>query len=189
MSYEIVYKRVAIKVGEDQYVLLVQSGSNNCFEINCFGREVPEKDWFPYPIDGKEEEKFPIVSFNDVEAQLKSDREKYGLESGYFSLWKTRNRAWMTDDFCKWIRNAIKHSTTVEDLVRLNGPFQLISKRSSPDKERLIYTDMTNICTTAELMEYIQKAETDKDALGIVWKLSRNLKVSAYRKKGAENCC
>lgn len=183
MSYDIVYKRVAIKVGEDRYILLIQSGSNNCFEYNQFGREVAEKDWFPYPIDGKNEEKFPLVSANDVETQLKSDREKYGLDSGYFSLWKSRNRAWMTDDFCKWIRNAIKRPTTVENLVRLNGSFQLIIERSSSNKERFVYTDRANISTTAELLEYIQKVETDKDALRIVWELSRDLKVSAYRKK------
>ena len=38
---------------------------------------------------------------------------------------------------------------------------------SSPEKGKVVYANMTNICTTAELIEYIQKVETDKDALGL----------------------
>ena len=186
MSYEIVYNRVAIKVGEDQYILLLQSGSNNCFEINLRGREVAEKNWFPYPIDGKDEERFPVVSAADIEKQLASDCKKYSDESGYICLWKSRNRMWKTDSFCIWIRNAIKRPMTVEKLVAINGAQRLYIRRKGIHGDGFpceICTDLTDIESTEDLVKFVEKMQADDDTLGIVWKLNRDLRTTTRRRK------
>lgn len=44
MSYQIYYDKAFIKV-EEKYVPMINSGSNNCWEVNFFGQEIPEKNW------------------------------------------------------------------------------------------------------------------------------------------------
>ena len=41
MSYEIFYKKAFIKVN-NKYIPMVNSGANNCYDIDAFGREIPE---------------------------------------------------------------------------------------------------------------------------------------------------
>ena len=44
MSYQIYYDKAFIKVN-DKFVPMVNSGSNNCWEVNYCNREIPEKNW------------------------------------------------------------------------------------------------------------------------------------------------
>ncbi|MDO4746675.1 MAG: hypothetical protein Q4B18_08965, partial [Bacillota bacterium] len=44
MSYQIYYDKAFIKV-DDKFVPMVNSGSNNCWEVNYCNREIPEKNW------------------------------------------------------------------------------------------------------------------------------------------------
>ena len=182
MGYEITYNRVAIKVGEDKYVLLIQTGSNNCFEVNYRGREIAEKNWFQYPFHGRNIKESPYVSASDVEKQLQLEVEKYSYENGFFGIHKTRYTPWKVSSYCTWVRNAIKNSRTVEELVELNGPFPICTRRAgnNPDGDAYpySYTDDKFIRTTEELVDYLDKVSADEKALGISWRLDRDFRIS-----------
>ena len=58
MSYQIYYDKAFIKV-EDKFVPMINSGSNNCWEVNFFGKEIPVK---------------PITSFDTIAYNTKENK-------------------------------------------------------------------------------------------------------------------
>ena len=43
MSSKIYYRKAFIKISENQYLPIIQSGVNNCFEISPFEKQLAEK--------------------------------------------------------------------------------------------------------------------------------------------------
>lgn len=91
MSYEIYYDRAFIRVGE-KFVPLVNSGSNNCFEVSYTGREIPEKNW--NVLNWKRRSQL-LFTKQEIE-KIAADYENISQESG--TCFKSRYCAFPTKD-------------------------------------------------------------------------------------------
>jgi len=110
MSYEIYYDRAYIRVG-DKYIPLVCQGSNNCWEYNCYGRTIPEKNWqvFNWRHRGQ-----LLFSEDEVREQAAMYEEVSGRDGGCY---KTRNTGFAPGEFGRWIVNGMKNAYTIEEYV------------------------------------------------------------------------
>ena len=104
MSYEIFYDRRFLKV-HDRYIPIIQSGSNNAFETNWQGRDVPEKSWYVY---GGEMADKVLFTREELEESYRGQ---------YFDGDFHRSRNSYHEDFRKWMLNGINAATTVEEAI------------------------------------------------------------------------
>lgn len=175
MSYEIVYDRLAIKAGEDKYILLIQAGSNNCWEDS----RRPEKNWWVYTMDtlGGKSDDILFATEQEIAAQIEADAQKFAGESGYLEIYKTRNKAWTANGFVRWIKNAVKKAVTVEELRERN--YLCLSteycKNGRDGSDGFKSSDVVSIHTTEDLVEYIKGFQEDAKAIRIWWDLPRDL--------------
>lgn len=115
MSYEILYGRQFIDLGDGRYIPLVLSGSNNCTMFRN-GREVLERHWWPFgPQLGKfaltKQELFDWIS---ERAQESPDGE-----------WFMRSGKWLLgSDMPRWIESGIKSARTIDEMVTRTGSLE-----------------------------------------------------------------
>lgn len=114
MSYQILYDKQFIKVGEGLFVPMVYWGSNNCTETSTTGKERRERSWSVFKLTGKwfdtkenflqacDEEKVEIIKRNEEsnEGYIKDGRgewcteysdEKFGYFTGIQTNGSTHN--------------------------------------------------------------------------------------------------
>lgn len=128
MSYEIYYDRAFICV-EDKYIPLVNSGSNNCFDINLRGREICEKNWSVLNWKHKKQFLFSADEIKDIARQY----DLYNQECGM--MFKSRNVCFGPGEFERWVINAMKRAYTVEEYVGFGNGFYVLDYSASETKE------------------------------------------------------
>lgn len=120
MSYEILYDRRYVKFpadGEKQketlYMPILQTGSNNTYEVTYSGREIPEKNWMNIDsyIDVDTGEKVQKLLFNEEE--IKAMAKCWAKDTDY--LFKNRNTQWKPEELEAWIISGMKTAMTVEE--------------------------------------------------------------------------
>ena len=180
MSYEIAYQRAAIKVDEERFLILLQHGSNNCFEF-VNGREVAEKNWgtLPLTLMNRPDEGDPrgnktvFLKKSDLESIKEELFARYNEET--CGLFKSRNKMFLGDEFPKWIMSSLKNMKTVEEHIKAWNDIILIIYRKpsicSMDVEKKIDTSSTDYdCynysmdfpkTTEELVSLVEKYQKD----------------------------
>jgi hypothetical protein len=111
MSYEIVYNRQFLRVG-DKIIPLVLIGSNNTWETNYeSGRERRSRDWNPLMNNRNS---IPLMTEDEIMEKAQS------WTGGPYQQHFMRNAKWVDDkgllSFCK---NGIKNAATLEELKEL----------------------------------------------------------------------
>lgn len=180
MGYEIVYQRAAIQLDDERFLLLIQHGSNNCFEV-VNGREVAEKRWgiIPLHLMNRPDEGDPRG--NKTVFLRKSDLESIKEElfvrfNG--ELFKSRNNMFLADEFPKWIMSSLKNMRTVEEHKKAWNDIMITTYQKPSirvDGEEKIDTSSTGYdcfkCkldfpnTTEELISLVEKYQKD-DTIG-----------------------
>ena len=108
MSYEIYYDRAYIRVGE-QFVPLVNQGSNNSWEYNCYGRAVPSKNWQVLNWQHRGQLLFTAEEVRSQAALYEDSHQRSG------TCYKTRNVSFNPGEFGRWIVNGMKNAYTIEE--------------------------------------------------------------------------
>lgn len=118
MSYQIYYDRAFIRVGEN-FIPLVNSGSNNCWEYNG-RREIPEKDWSV--LNWKRRSR--LCFSEDEIREIAREYELSSQESGM--CFKSRNRCFDSGEFERWIVNGMKNAFTIEEYVSFRNQLYIL---------------------------------------------------------------
>lgn len=53
MSYQILYRSMFVKLNDNKFIPLIETGSNNCYDIMWNGRERRERSWHQLRIQGR----------------------------------------------------------------------------------------------------------------------------------------
>lgn len=107
MSYEIMYDKAFIKVG-DKYIPIVNQGSSNCFDFDFNGRQIPEKNWHILNYYCRKRVLF-------TEAEIGELAERMEEISGGGAVMKSRYRAFEPGEMRNWILAGMKRAYTVEE--------------------------------------------------------------------------
>ena len=156
MSYEILYGRQFIDLGNGTYIPLILSGSNNCSMFQN-GREIAERHWWPIGnLVGKTEEEI-LQWMND-----RIDKDNPGHE------WFMRSGKWLLDtDMIKWFKSGISSACTIEEIIKrlpLQSLYCFISvydnAKSYSDVGYNTFENNKYIHTTKELIAWIGEYNT-----------------------------
>lgn len=170
MSYEIYYDRAFIRVG-DKFVPLVNSGSNNCFEVGWAGREIPEKNWSVLNWKRRSQ-----LLFTEQEIyELAEDYETISRESG--TCFKTRYRSFESDEFRRWIVNGMKNAYTIEEYISYGNKLYILDYSGEYGKWPTYPFQTTD--------EFLELQEKLKDCRLLCVKFENNREV--YRPKRPKN--
>ena len=137
MSSEIYYNKAFIKVDENQYLPMIQSGSSNCWEYNAFGRAIPEKKWYLANFPHKNKYIFTKEEIFEIAKKL----EQYSSESS--AMKKTRNKIFEKEEFGKWFKAGIKSAKTIDDYISFGNEFTLsyFNDENKKTKVKIINTE------------------------------------------------
>ena len=167
MSYQIYYDKAFIKV-EDKFVPMINSGSNNCWEVNFFGQEIPEKNWsvLNYTCRSK-------LLFSDEEIKEVAKRyEQLSCDNGM--CFKTRNRCFDAGEFERWILCGMKSALTVEEYTSCGNTINIVDySDSSIDK-----WERYPVHTTDEFLKLLDELK-DRKCLNVEFENNRQV----YRPK------
>lgn len=119
MSYEIYYDRAFIRVN-DKFIPMVNEGSNNTFEINYKGREIPEKNW--EVLNWKHRDKL-LFTKREI-AMIAHDYETESQEGG--ACFISRNRSFEHGQFERWILNGLRSAHTTEEYVSYGNSLEIL---------------------------------------------------------------
>ena len=121
MSYQIYYDRAFIKVG-DKFVPMVNSGSNNCWEVNFCNRSIPEKNWGVLNNAHYNKVLFTVDEIKEIAKRY----EKISQDSGI--CYKTRNKCFEAGEFERWILGGMKSALTVEEYVNCGNVLYITAR-------------------------------------------------------------
>lgn len=138
MSYSIVYDRRVLKVGEEKYILMINSGSNNCWE----DYKKPEKCWSPLKKDNS---KSIILSKEDINIIADSF---YNDE-----IAKARGNFFEKGELTKWLKAGVKNAFTLEEAISWDGWNNSIEIFDYEEQKRI------KCKTTDELLSAINELE------------------------------
>jgi hypothetical protein len=147
MSYQIYYERAFIRAG-DGFVPLVNSGSNNCFEFNFSGREIPEKDWGVLNWHRRNRALFSATEI----AEIAREYDAYNAESEM--MFKSRNRVFPPKAFARWVVGGMKSAYTVEEYVSFGNDVYIVDCTAKDDSG---YLPQYRVATTEELLEILEQ--------------------------------
>ena len=151
MSYEIVYARQFIKV-DNLIIPLVLYGSNNSYVMNYSGRYKRDRNWHPMYLKSNE---MIAISEENLMARIESI-----CSGGEYQEYFVRNGKWVDDKgLIRFFKNGIKDAKTIEEIqntyyVGNLGAYLSIWNKSNNSTELI-----TNISTTEELKDFLNKAE------------------------------
>ena len=146
MSYSIVYDRRVLKVGDDQYIFMVNSGSNNCWET--YSR--PEKVWGALKINNGKSIVLSEANINNI------------ADSFYDSeIAKARGNFFRKGELTKWLKAGIKSAFTLEEAVSWDGWNNVIEIYDYENQE------ITKYKTTVELLNAINELESNNKKFSI----------------------
>jgi hypothetical protein len=122
MSYEIFYDRRFILLDGDKYIPIVQHGSNNCWEKNWRGQDIPAKNWSVsnYP-------KHDQFIFNPQEI-----RELAKIQ-GKFENFKSRHRSFAPGEYERWFVNGMKNAKPLEFYLEYGNTLRIVEHKKYPD--------------------------------------------------------
>lgn len=141
MSYEIIYDRRFISIGE-KFIPLFQYGSSNCTEFNNKGNEVAEKNWSIFNYGSRNKILFTESEITELAKDYK-DAE----------FFKTKTTPFKNGEFERWFVNGTKHAQPVEYYLEFGNHMFIVEY--GPNRE----TSRHYIHSTEELMTYIDKNE------------------------------
>lgn len=109
MGYTILYDRRSIKLRDGNYILMLQMGSNNCWEYSrSAGRDVPEKYWNSFSLIGEKSEDI-ICSKEKLLERINEFAKDYG------SIAKSRGNFFTSEEeLAKYLRGGLSHPYSVE---------------------------------------------------------------------------
>lgn len=151
MSYEIYYDRAFIRVGE-RFVPLVNQGSNNCWETNWNGRDIPEKNWQVLNWRRRSQ----LIFTEDEVKQIAKDYEQVSQESG--TCFKTRHRPFGKGEFERWVLCGLKSAYTIEEYVGFGNRFAIHDYSSNNMDAWKLYP----FSTTAEFLNLLEKLRNSR---------------------------
>ena len=168
MSYQIYYDRAFIRVN-DCFIPVVNSGSNNSWEVSFGGREIPEKEW--EVLNHTCRSKF-LFTAEEIREQAKVYEEISQRQGNCF---KSRYRQFEKGEFERWISGGMNSAFTTEEYIRC-GNVPYISEYMSDDvsKHRTHY-----FRTTEELLKLLGKL---KDAKSLDLRFENNREVVKPRR-------
>lgn len=138
MSYEIVYDRRVLKLGEDKYILMVNSGSNNCWEDN----RKPEKNWTALKNISKTSILLSENDINDI------------ADSFYNSeIAKSRMKFFKEGELTKYLKAGLKKSFTLEEAISWDSWYNKIIIYNYDKSESSDYQRTSDLLKTIELLE------------------------------------
>lgn len=145
MSYEIYYDKAFIKVG-DRFVPMVNSGSNNTFEVTFKNREIAAKDWTVLNYKNRSKLLYSSSEIRDIA----KDYERISQESGM--CFKTRNTSFADGEFERWILAGIKSARTIEEYTSFGNRMYLLDYSDDVDNwPRYAFT------TTDQFLQLIEQ--------------------------------
>ena len=177
MSSEIYYRKAFVKISDDQFLPIIQSGSSNCFECSYTGRQLAEKNWYLANYPHKDKYIFTKKEINDIAKTL----EKISVESGG-GVKKTRNTPFAEGEFEKWFNAGIKTARTLEEYISYGNRLSVNDTTDYRQYKRFFVT------TTQELLEMIKKMESDEAVkeINLSFGDNRNLYLPAKVKNTSE---
>lgn len=113
MSYEILYGRQFIDLGNGKYIPMILSGSNNC-TMYVGGREVLERHWWPL---------FSERLVAASEAELVRFFEERTAENPDSEWFKNGSRWLCGKDMVRWCKSGVKSARTIEEIQSVK-PYQ-----------------------------------------------------------------
>lgn len=169
MSYQIYYDRAFIRV-KDLFVPVVNSGSNNCWEVGFGGREIPEKEW--EVLNHTCRSKF-LFTADEIKEQAKIYEE---ISQRQGTCFKSRNRQFAKGEFESWIRCGMNSAFTTEEYYRC-GNVPYISEYYSDDvsKHKTHYFKTTD--------EFLKLLEELKDAKSLEIRFENNRAVTKPKRE------
>lgn len=170
MSYEIFYKKAFIKVN-DKYIPMVNSGANNCYDIDALGREIPEKKWYAY----KSKSGSMLFTFNEL-CDLADELEKKSEASE--SYYRKRNVPFKSGEFKDWILTGIVNAATVEEYVQVGNALFLNSASKG---------SLCDLYTNNGLLRSLEEYK-DEQGLNITFYNSRDFVKPTKKRKNPDSC-
>lgn len=169
MSYQIYYDRAFIRV-KDLFIPVVNSGSNNCWEVGFSGREIPEREW--EVLNHTCRSKF-LFTADEIKEQAKIYEE---ISQRQGTCFKSRNRQFAKGEFESWIRCGMNSAFTTEEYYRC-GNVLYISEYYSDDvsKHKTHYFK-----TTDELLSLLEEL---KDAKSLEIRFENNREVTKPKRE------
>ena len=152
MSYEIFYDRAFVRVGKDNFVPMVNQGSNNSWEPGFNGRDLPEKTWqvLNYKNRGK------LVYTAAEIREIAKDFERISQEDG--TCYKSRHRQFAPGEFERWINNGMKSAFTMEEYIEHgNTPFIVYYSDEAQEWERCYFD------TTEKFLQLLEQIGPGRD--------------------------
>lgn len=110
MGYTIIYDRRSIKLRDGNYILMLQTGSNNCWEYSrSAGRDVPEKYWNSLSLVGEKSE--------DIICSKEAMRERIAkLAKDYGNIAKSRNHFFTSEEeLAKYLQGGLNRPYSLEE--------------------------------------------------------------------------
>lgn len=163
MSYEIVYDKAFVKIG-DKYIPIINQGSSNCFEIGLNGQQIPEKQWNVLNFYCRNR-----VLFTEAEICELADRMEQ--ISGGGAVMKSRYRAFGSGELRDWILAGMKKAYTVEEYQKCGNT--LMFTYCGPEPRNSISF------TTTQQLEALIATHSDAKELNISFANNRTV----YRPK------
>lgn len=110
MGYTIIYDRRSIKLRDGNYILMLQMGSNNCWEYSRTAkRDVPEKYWSSLSLVGEKSEDI-ICSKEKLQKRIAQLAEDYG------NIAKSRGNFFTgEEELAKYLQGGLSHPYSIEE--------------------------------------------------------------------------
>ena len=169
MSYTIYYNALAIKTPDRKYILLLEAGDNNVYDIDYRGREKRSRSWEALTIDNKPaftredagmwlEKRYSNAlkwAEGNVE-NLKSHFGYYASEAIYPK--STRSTTWGT--YRNFFLKAFDRAVDYADFVRICGPLKIFYCVRNKDTGLLDWEKTEGIEDYGELMTKFTELES-----------------------------
>lgn len=159
MSYEILYSRQFLDLGNGSYLPVILSGSNNCTMFHN-GREIRERHWWSFGSYGGHD---PITKSKEDWLRWMSER----IEGNPEQEWFMRGGKWLFGkDMIKWMDSGIKSARTIDEIV-FRSPSQSLHCAISIYNKSIPYAEKGHhrfenekyIRTTEELVQWVDDFE------------------------------
>lgn len=151
MGYSIIYDRRSVKLNDGTYILMMQTGSNNCYEVRN-GREIPEKYWVGLHLVNEKA--------GEISCSLQQMKNRIAeFATCYDSVAKSRGNFFQSEEeLRKYLEGGLKYPFTFDEYKSAGNTFQA----SCWDKEqhRIVHRDVySEEEMSATIKEFIANPE------------------------------
>ena len=118
MGYSIIYDRRSVKLKDGTYILMMQTGSNNCYEVRN-GREIPEKYWIGLHLINEKAGEISC-SLEQMKARIAEFATCYG------SIAKSRGNFFQSEEeLRKYLEGGLKRPFTFDEYKSAGNTFRV----------------------------------------------------------------